>query len=281
MVIDCHTHLLPDSVRLDRTKYFSKERVFGSLFSSPKARIASQDEIMAYMDESAIHRSIVFGFPWDDYDTASRNNDEIWDFHSRYPDRIIPFATFSVANPDSAILECSRTLAHGFAGIGELAMYDSGWGSNEFETLRPCLDLARNYKIPVMIHVNEPVGHNYPGKVFVDINSLFKTISDFQDVDIILAHFGGGFFVYSLMPEIGSKMNRVYVDTAAAPFLYDSKIFSIAVQCLGEDKVLFGSDFPLLAMGRYEKMLDKADIRGSLRARILGGNVKKLLERSR
>jgi predicted TIM-barrel fold metal-dependent hydrolase len=83
------------------------------------------------------------------------------------------------------------------------------------------------------------------------------------------------------MPEIGQKMKRVYIDTAAAPFLYDSRIFSVAVQSLGEDKVLLGTDFPLLGFSRYERMLDQANIQGYLRAKILGGNVQTILNRKR
>ncbi len=279
MIIDCHIHLLPRQVKVDRTEFVIKDKAFGSLFSSAKAKVVSPEEIINYLDGSGIDKAIVFGFPWADYEIASKNNDEIWDFYERYPDRIVPFATFSVLQPELAYKESSRTLSGGFAGLGELAMYRNGWGAADFQALRPCLDLAQHHGVPVMIHVNEPVGHDYPGKVFVDIKALFETISDFQDIDFILAHFGGGFFIYSLMPEIGPKMKRVYVDTAAAPFLYDNRIFSLAVQSLGEDKVLLGTDFPLLGISRYERMLDQANIQGELRAKILGGNVQTILNR--
>ncbi|MFH0960628.1 MAG: amidohydrolase family protein [Pseudomonadota bacterium] len=279
MIIDCHTHLLPRQVMADRTEFVQKDKAFGSLFSSTKAKIASQDEMLAYLDKTGIDKAIVFGFPWEDYELAAQNNDEIWDFHERYPNRILPFATFSILEPELAHKECSRTLSGGFFGLGELAMYRNGWGSTDFESLRTCLELAQHHRAPVMIHVNEPVGHDYPGKIFVDLKGLLRTIADFQQIDFILAHFGGGFFIYSLMPEIGRSMKRVYVDTAAAPFLYDSRIFSVAVQSLGEDKVLWGSDFPLLGFERYQMMLDQANVKGNLRAKILGGNVEEILNR--
>ena len=281
MIIDCHTHLLPRRVKADRTECVRKDKAFGALFSSAKAKIASPEEILTYLDNSGVDKAIVFGFPWEDYETAAQNNDEIWDFYEKYPDRIIPFASFSVLDSGLAHKECSRTLSGGFAGVGELAMYRNGWATADFEALRPCLDLAEHFRVPVMIHVNEPVGHDYPGKIFVDLKALLKTVSDFQEIDFILAHFGGGFFIYSLMPEIGPKMKRVYIDTAAAPFLYDSRIFSVAVQSLGEDKVLLGTDFPLLGFSRYELMLDQANIQGYLRAKILGGNVQTILNRKR
>jgi hypothetical protein len=108
---------------------------------------------------------------------------------------------------------------------------------------------------------------------------LFKTIKNHPNLDIILAHFGGGFFIYSLMPEIGPTMKRVYVDSAAAPFLYDSRILTASIKALGEGNVLLGTDFPLLGISRYQKMLDEAGIHGCLRDKILGANILGILER--
>lgn len=279
MIIDCHTHLLPRQAQQDRSEYLRADPGFGSLYSSPKARIASSDDIIHYLDKSGVDRAIVFGFPWESYDTAKRNNDEVWEFHQRYPDRIIPFATFSLLGRDLAYKEADRTLSGGFAGLGELSMYGLGWNLADFVALNPCFAIATARQVPVMIHVNEPVGHKYPGKISIDIRALFKTIKNHQDMDFILAHFGGGLFIYSLMPEIGQTMKRVYVDTAAAPFLYDSRIVSAAVNALGKENVLFGTDYPLLGISRYEKLLDEAEVHGALRSNILGENVLRILER--
>ncbi len=278
MIIDCHTHLLPRQAQQDRSGFVASDVAFGSLYSSSKARIASTDDIIRYLDTSGIDKAIVFGFPWENYDTAKQNNDEIWEFYQRYPDRIIPFATFSLYKRDLAYKESQRTLSAGFAGLGELSMYQVGWNLADFEALKPCLALATSKRVPVIIHVNEPVGHQYPGKISVDIRALFKTIKNHPNLDIILAHFGGGFFIYSLMPEIGPTMKRVYVDTAAAPFLYDSRILTASITALGEDNVLLGTDFPLLGISRYQKMLDEAGIHGRLRDKILGNNILGILE---
>ncbi len=279
MIIDCHTHLLPRQAQQDRTVFLQSDIAFMSLYSSPKARIVTTEDIIRYLDESGIDRAIVFGFPWENFDTVKQNNDEIWDFHQRYPERIIPFATFSLTERDMAYKESHRTLSSGFAGLGELSMYQVGWNLADFEALKPCLALAMNWQVPVIIHVNEPVGHQYPGKISVDVRALFKTMKSHPNLDIILAHFGGGFFIYSLMPEIGPTMKRVYVDTAAAPFLYDSRILTASIHALGEDNVLLGTDFPLLGISRYRKMLDEAEIQGCLRDKIMGANILGILER--
>lgn len=279
MIIDCHVHLLPKKARRDRTPYVNSDAAFGSLYSSQKAKLASESDILEYLDRAGIEKAAVFGFPWEDHHTIAENNDEIWEFHQRHAGRIIPFAVLSTKGGDEAYKEAERTVNGGFAGLGELAVYESGWRLADFEKLGPCFKIAETAGVPVMIHVNEPVGHNYPGKIPVDFNSLLQTIQAYPEVNFILAHFGGGVFVYGMMPEVASVFSRTYFDTAAAPFLYDPMIFEVACRILGPDKILFGSDFPLLPLSRYLKQLDKSGIEESLRNAILGDNFLKILRK--
>ncbi len=279
MIIDCHVHLLPKKVRHDRTPFVQSDVAFGSLYSSPKAKLASESDIIEYMERSEIDKAVIFGFPWEDHRLVSENNDEIWDFHERHSDRIIPFAVLSTAGGDQAVKEAERTIRAGFAGLGELAVYHRGWSLANFDNLTPCLRIAEAAGVPVMIHVNEPVGHDYPGKISVDFGGLLRMIKTNPKVDFILAHFGGGVFVYGLMPEVAAALCRTYFDTAACPFLYDSKIFEVACRILGPDKVLFGSDFPLLPFSRYLKELEESGIEESVKKSILGDNFLRIFAR--
>jgi uncharacterized protein len=280
MIIDCHVHLLQRKVQMDRTPYVQSDVAFGALYSSQKAKLAGEADIIAYMDRSGIEKAVVFGFPWEDHHRVSENNDEIWDFCERHPDRIIPFAVLSSSGGDAAHREAERTIRGGFAGLGELAMYQRGWSLADLEALNPSLEIAGNARVPVMIHVNEPVGHHYPGKIGVDFAGLLQIIKDNPEVNFILAHFGGGIFVYGLMPEVAADLSRTYFDTAASPFLYDSKIFDVVCRILGPDKILFGSDFPLLPLARYLKELETSGLEESVREAILGGNFIKMVEKS-
>lgn len=280
MMIDGHVHLMPGRVRQDRTPFCEADPAFGSLYRSPKARLASENDILQYLDSSGIAKAVVFGFPWEDSDLIRRNNDEVWEFHQRAPDRIVPFAVLSAQGGEAAFREAERTVGRGFAGLGELAVYQHGWTEDHFASLAPTLTLAGKAEVPVMIHINEPVGHHYPGKVPVDFSALLHTIERNPEVDFILAHFGGGVFVYGLMPEIKRILERTYLDTAASPFLYDADVYEIASRIMGPEKILFGSDFPLLGIARYLKEFEKVRISEALRESILGGNMQRLLGKS-
>lgn len=279
MVIDSHVHLLPRKVQVNRTPFCHRDQAFGSIYSSSKAKLVSESDIIQYLDRSGIDKAVVFGFPWEDANLIRQNNDEIWSFHQRHPDRIIPFAVLPSGNREAGLHEAAHALEAGFAGFGELAMYHGGWSFADFDALSPSLQLAQVQRVPVIIHVNEPVGHHYPGKIPVDFRGLLRIISAHPDVDFILAHFGGGVFVWALMPEVATVLSRTYLDTAASPYLFDAKIFDVACRIMGTDKVIFGSDYPLLPLKRYLTEMEKAGINGPTREAILGGNLMRLLNR--
>jgi predicted TIM-barrel fold metal-dependent hydrolase len=74
-------------------------------------------------------------------------------------------------------------------------------------------------------------------------------------------------------------MARTYLDTAASPFLYSPQIFDVACRIMGPDKILFGSDFPLLTLDRYVKDLERARVSAAVREAILGGNAARLIDK--
>jgi len=103
-----------------------------------------------------------------------------------------------------------------------------------------------------MIHTNEPVGHSYAGKTPNTLAQIEALLSRFSDNRIILAHWGAGLFFYSLMKKgVRETLRNAYFDTAASPYLYAPDIYPLAVKLIGVGKILFGSDYPLLAPARY------------------------------
>jgi len=98
-----------------------------------------------------------------------------------------------------------------------------------------------------------------------------------QGIKIILAHWGGGLFFYELMPEIAAMCQEVYYDTAASPFLYNKRIYQIAISIIGPQRILFGSDYPLIPPRRYKEEMQEAGLAGKELEAILGLNAQRLL----
>ena len=104
----------------------------------------------------------------------------------------------------------------------------------------------------MLVHANEPVGHNYPGKAPLGLDFYYALAALASDQPLILAHWGGGLGFFQLLKkEAPQTLKNVYYDTAASPFLYEPAIYAHMAAIVGKEKILFGSDYPLLSPGRY------------------------------
>ena len=273
MIIDSHTHIFPEQVKQNRSGYFDKEPEFKLLYNSPKARISNIDDLMESMDKYQVDISIICGFPWRNPEFTRQNNDVIIESVQKYPQRIKGLACFDAAWKGAAD-EAKRCIDAGLCGAGELAFYLSGIDKKALTFLAPVMAVLRDSgNLPCMIHTNEPVGHKYPGKTPVTLEQIYTLATSFPDNKINLAHWGGGILFYNIMKKETKKVLRnIWYDTAASPFLYDSQIYEIAVNAGLADKVLLGTDFPLLSPGRYYRDMDNSNINSLQKEQILGKN---------
>ena len=252
MIIDAHTHIFPEKIRKNREKYFTDEPAFKKLYQSPKSRLIGAREMLASMDDSQVDKAVVFGFPWKDSLHFKQHNDYISEVVNRYPQRFIGLGCFDPFSKGVAE-EARRCLQKGgLSGIGELAFYQTGIENSSLSRLEPVMEVCRGLNLPVMIHTNEPIGHSYPGKTPNTLAQIYQLIQSFPQNKIVLAHWGGGLFFFSLLKkEVKESLKNIYFDTAASPYLYDADVYRLAIQRVGVGKILFGSDFPLLAPARY------------------------------
>ena len=277
MIIDCHTHIFPDEVRRDRGKYAQKDRAFGEIYRDKKVKMVGVEELIGSMDEAGVDKAVVCGFPWSDSALCAAGNDYIMEGMRRFPDRITGFGCIQPNDGDGAIEEAKRCISLGMKGIGELASYARDIRLFDVESLRPICEILKKADLPLMIHTTEMVGHQYPGKGNTTLKSIYDFIRAFPRVRMILAHWGGGFFFYELMPEVAKAADRIWYDTAASPFLYRREIYSVAVTIVGADKIIFGSDFPLIGPERYIEDMEDSGLGEEERRKILGQNIRDLL----
>lgn len=272
MIIDAHTHIFPDKVCRSREDYFEGEEAFRLLYDSPKSRLIGADILVESMDKHGVDRSVTFGFPWKHPDFYRKNNDYVIRSVQKYPDRLIGLCCLDVYSP-GAVAEVERCLGAGLSGVGELAFYQSGIEPDALERLSPIMELCREKGAPVMIHTNEPVGHIYPGKTPNTLAQIYALAKGFPDNKIILAHWGGGIFFYHLLKkEARETLKNIYFDTAASPFLYTPEIYPTAIGLAGVEKILLGTDYPLLPPDRYFRELESAGVSIEDREKICGLN---------
>jgi predicted TIM-barrel fold metal-dependent hydrolase len=278
MIIDFHTHIFPRSIREDREALFPGEPAFKLLYQSAKSRLIGAGELIDMMDQNGVDKSVIFGFPWKRSKTFRSHNDYILEMVEKYPGRLIGLGCFEPFGK-AAVDEAERFVAEGGSGIGELAFYESGIDEDALDRLAPFMELCAGHDLPILIHTNEPVGHHYHGKTPVSLGQIYRLIKCYPANKIVLAHWGGGLFFYGLMKkEVKESLNNVYFDTAASPYLYDSAIYRIADKTVGIDKILFGSDYPLLPPKTYFKEMAETGLTEAQMAKIKGENARQLFE---
>lgn len=268
MIVDAHTHIFPPQVVEDRQRFLEGEPAFAAIYADPKAPMVTAEGLVAAMDRDGVDVSWALGFPWVREENARLHNDYLAQVMREYPDRL---RCLGCVHPPAgwARGEAERCLGLGLAGLGELAFYDSDL---DLDSLAPFCRLCAEADRPLLLHTNEPVGHRYPGKAPMTLAALYALIKENPDTRFVLAHMGAGLFFYGLLKkEVREVLAKVWLDTAAAPFLYRPRTYALAVEILGAEKVLLGSDYPLLPVSRYRRELDQAGLTPGELELVLGG----------
>ncbi len=277
MIIDFHTHVFSPKIKNNRSHYVDSDPCFGLLYSDKKARLATSEELIDNMDREGIDISVILNIGWTTHELCVETNDYILESIARHPKRLIGFCAVQPMSPQAAADEIERCARGGAKGVGELRP-DMQWlDLGEKEAMQPMVKALSKHNLILLIHTSEPIGHQYTGKGSVTPDMVYPFLTSFPDVTLVCAHWGGGLPFYALMPEVKQAMSNVYFDTAASPFLYSPQIYQQVSQLVGADKILFGSDYPLLPPSRLLKEIESESLTQETKELILHGNARRLL----
>jgi len=202
MIIDSHTHL-------------------GSF---PMFNVSlNADEMVSIMNQYSIRKSVVSALP----------NELTLNAVKQYPDKLVGLVWINPYDGDKAMKNIDKAINRwNFKGIKMHPLLDAYLPDQEI--VRPIMDQARKYQIPVLFHCGHP-----PWSLPWHFGNLADT---YPDVTIILGHMGHGHIVYiNAAIEVAEKHENILLETSAMPM--QSKIKE-AVAKVGEDKVMYGSDMP-------------------------------------
>ncbi|HZP58367.1 MAG TPA: amidohydrolase family protein [Dehalococcoidia bacterium] len=293
MIIDAHTHVFPPSVRERRAELVASEPAFAEIYADPKAAMATAEDVLASMDEAGVAHSVIANFAWRDAGLIEETNAYLLDAAARSGGRLIPFVSLpplavgrhggaefeeapraGAADPRATL----RALASaGARGIGELRPEQSGYDLADSDEADLLAWAASAFDLVLLFHVSEPAGHQYAGKRGLAPAALCAFAQAAQGVHIIAAHWGGGLPFYTLMPEVRDALATTWFDTSAEHLLYDPAIYRRAIDLVGHEKILWGSDFPLTSQRRALERTRAAGLSDEELAAIVGGNSRELL----
>ena len=249
-VIDAHTHIFPPGLVADRSSHLGRDIWFTNLYRSAKATLATVEELIASMDAAGVTRSVVCGFPWSDPGLCRDHNAYMAESAARFPDRI-SWLGIVAPGSDSVERDARSCLENGARGFGEINADAQGADLRDARAFRAIVAIAAEAGLPLMIHTSEPVGHDYPGKGTSTPDRVLAFLSAFPETSVVAAHWGGGLPFYELMPEVAALTRRLTYDTGASTYLYRFQIYRAVLGIVGQDRVLFGSDYPVLKQTRF------------------------------
>lgn len=293
MIIDCHVHLYPDAAIADPAGWAAaRAEPRWAAMVGPRADgarslqgWADETRLLRDMDAAGVDRAVLLGWYWEHPATCAEQNRFLAEAVRRHPDRLEACATIHAAcGADGVRTELERCRAEGLSGLGELCPPAQGFGYDD-PVLAAALELAARWRWPVNLHVTEPAGRAYPGRVETPFMELLALAGRHPAVRFVLAHWGGMLPFFELNGAVARRLANVYYDTAASPLLYRPEVFPLVVRAVGAGRIVYGSDYPLRlypkvqAEPEFARFL--AEIRGSgldeaeLR-NVLGGNWRRL-----
>ena len=127
-------------------------------------------------------------------------------------------------------------------------------------------------RLPVLLHA---------GDTRFDFSSpkrVARLISNFTKQRVIAAHLGGWSDWDNSILELSGKHENLWVDTCSSFYAMSPEKAKEYIRAFGEERVLFGTDYPMWNIREELELFDKIDLTQTQREKILYGNAQKLLK---
>lgn len=276
MIVDAHSHIFPPEIIARRAEYAARDLWFAELYGDPQAKMADADMLLAAMDASGVDHAVTFSFGWSDPGLIAQCNSYVIEAVTRAGGRLTGLAVVQPTAGSRAVAEVERCMDAGLRGVGELMPHGQGYRLSELAEVGPIVEVVQARGGVLLTHTSEPVGHIYPGKGNVAPSDLLALAQAFPALRIVAAHWGGGLPFYELMPEVRAAATNIYYDSAASLFLYQPEIFAQVAAICGPEKLLWASDYPLIAQSRMLAYARRSGLDADALALALGGNAARL-----
>lgn len=181
------------------------------------------DGMVAIMEQQSIDKAVVFSLP----------NELTLKASERYPDKIFGLMWVNPHQGEEAVEQIREAIQkRGFRGVKLHPLLHSFLPDQEI--VHPVMEVARDLRLPVFFHCGHPPW---------SLPWHFGNLADvYPDVFMILGHMGHGHIVYiNGAIEVARAHENIILETSGMPM--HSKVRE-AVEKLGEERVIYGSDMP-------------------------------------
>jgi predicted TIM-barrel fold metal-dependent hydrolase len=207
-------------------------------------------------------------------------NDDVAKFAAENHDIVMAFASVNPTRGAEAVKEAERLIATGgFRGF-KLHPPLQNFRAND-RIAYPFYEVLNAHKMPVIFHTGHSgIGTGMPGGGGVRLKygnpmDMDDVAVDFPDMPIILAH--PSFPWQDEAISVCLHKPQVYIDLSGWSPKYFSPVLVQYANTLLKNKVLFGSDYPLITPDRWLSDFEKIAIKDEVRPLILRENAIRLL----
>jgi predicted TIM-barrel fold metal-dependent hydrolase len=275
--IDMHVHLevsaaghdgLGPTLRAGANAYFHRE-----------PRLPSADETAAYYRERSM-AAVLFAVDAERATgVAPVPNDEVLAAARTNPDVLIPFVSVDPGRGNAAIVEAERLIRAGARGFKLHPTLQAFVPSDRFAY--PLYEVIEASGLPVIFHTGHSgIGAGVRGGGGIRLKygnpmDVDEVAADFPDLTIILAH--PSFPWQDEALSVALHKPNVYIDLSGwLPRHFPPQLVQYANTLLA-DKVMFGSDYPLISPDRWLEDFARLELRDEIRPRILRDTAARLL----
>ena len=290
LIIDAHIHGYPPEILADPSVWGrNQSELWWTQAVAPTNRPSIQgwadlDRLIRDMDKAGIEKAVLLGWYWEQQSSCDIQNRYYVDCIRQHPDRLTAFATVQPAAGANAIDQLQRSLDAGLSGIGEILPQVQRFRFED-EYWQKIIEIAIKRDLPVYMHVSDSVAVSPAVMPSTHLRDYVTLASEFPEAKFIFAHWGGGLPFFELNKRVRTVLKNVWYDTAASPLLYINDVFRHVIDLVGVNRILYGSDYPLLVYPRetrevgFTRFIEEVrglDLLPDEKAAILGGNAAKL-----
>ncbi|MFW5925032.1 MAG: amidohydrolase family protein [Myxococcota bacterium] len=225
---------------------------------------------LSALDAAGVERALISA--WWGPDGPLISNDQVAEAVRAAPERLVGVASVDLGRPMRAVRELRRCVKElGFKGLRVLPWW---WklppnDRRYYPLYVECIELG----IPFCLQVGH-AGPMYPSDPGRPIPYLDEVALDFPELTIVAGHLGYPWT--DEMIALATKYPNVYIDTSAYKAKRFPPQFVEFLQGRGRHKVLFGSNFPMIAPAAAMEGLDAVGLDGEGRRLFLHDNAKRV-----
>lgn len=221
----------------------------------------SPENIVTEMNRCGIRRAVITAL-WSCYGEVAMGNRAVALACKRFPDRLFGYLTLDPKHPVEVAGELKRH-ANNPVFLGIKAHCGLHGVNIDDPRYHPILRYANRRRWPVLVHAG------------VETGMWRRLCAAYPRVPFIVAHVGGMAPHADLVfpfADLCRETANLYFDLASSNVYYG--FLEALVARAGAEKILFGSDFPLLDMGFELGQILYGDLRTADRVKILTGNAR-------